>query len=569
MKTKLRFYYFISYFLFGFVLLLGNGLLFHNLLPPSEQSIALPMSLSFAFMTFACMVFAYYSGGSLSNTFTTIENAFREASKGNLQIHIPYKPKELLAEFYENFHRMLQGQSELIQHLRNSVTHLADDSEKMKRVVIEFSSNLQSQSSATEQVSASMEEISGAATSISSFSGENSNSMSNLVDEVEKLSEAMDKTGSNVEGTLASFKQITAKAQAGKSSLQEMNAAMDNLSNSSKEITKMVKTIADVSEQINMLALNAAIEAARAGDSGRGFAVVAEAVSKLAERTASSVKGVNELVKKNQNDMLLGMERIEKTTGQIQEIIGTIDIVSHQMEEVHQASNAQKELRQAVLKEADFVRKRSDEIRYAVSEHNAATNEVVTSVTSITQLSINNSESSDLLTANISGISNTANQLRSMVELFKTLSTTSTATKSKIGSERDSSTHHLEFRSNIGSLYYVKDKNLLEVVWTPDFTEEAYKEILIEGLEVIKKYNISKWMADTRKMGVVTAGAQTWVNEVWFPQAIGCSLRKIAIVIPDSALAAMSIDDSTLKTGNVELKTLPSVETAMEWLLKP
>ncbi|WP_411824346.1 methyl-accepting chemotaxis protein [Leptospira sp. 'Mane'] len=568
MKTKLRFYYFISFFLFGFILLAGNGLLFHNLLPSTKQSIVLPQVLSFVFMTLVSAGYAYYSGGSLSNTFETIENAFREASKGNLQIRIPFKPKELLAEFYENFHRMLQGQGELIQHLRTSVAHLADDSEKMKKVVIEFAVNLQSQSAATEQVSASMEEISGAATSIASFSGENSSSMSNLVDEVEKLSEAMNKTGSNVEGTLSSFKQITEKAQAGKNSLQEMNAAMDNLSSSSKEISKMVKTIADVSEQINMLALNAAIEAARAGDSGRGFAVVAEAVSKLAERTASSVKGVNELVKKNQNDMLLGMERIEKTTGQIQEIIGTIDRVSHQMEEVHQASNAQKELRQAVLKEADFVRKRSDEIKYAVSEHNTATNEVVTSVTSISQLAINNSESSDMLTASISGISNTANQLKSMVELFKTIGTLNATTQSNIGSERDSSTHEFQFRSDIGTLYYVKAKNILEVVWTPDFSEEAYKEILWKALEVVKKYNVIYWLADTRKMGVVSAAAQSWVNENWFPKASECSLRKMAIVLPESALAAMSIDDNTLKTGNVELRTLPSIESATTWLIK-
>ncbi|TGN19894.1 methyl-accepting chemotaxis protein [Leptospira idonii] len=562
MKAKLKIFYFLFYFTFGVILLAGNWAIVTAL----GSTGVFPILCAFLFMSVIGGAFAVYSGGALFKTFATIEEAFKEASKGNLKIRIPYKPKELLAEFYENFHRMLQGQGELIHHLRSSAIHLADDSEEIKTVISEFSSNLQSQSAATEQVSASMEEISGATTSIASISGENSARMSDLLEEVEKLSKAMDKTGTNVENTLSSFKKIIQKAQAGKNSLQEMNLAMDHLSGSSQEITKMVKTIAEISEQINMLALNAAIEAARAGDSGKGFAVVAEAVSKLAERTANSVKGVNELVKKNQNDMVLGMERIEKTSLQIEEIIETIGKVSHQMEEVHEATLAQKELRASVLQEADFVRKRSDEIRHAVTEHNSVTTEVVTSITSISELAISNSESSELLTDRITAISNTASQLSTMVRLFKTEEGLAEGKKTSV-SEREEATHELIFRSQIGSLYYVKSHNMLEVVWTPNFTEERYKEILMSALELIKQKNVTRWMADTRKMGVVTESAQNWVNVNWFPLASNSSLRKMAIVLPDSALAAMSIDDQTLKTGNVELKTLPNMDAAMAWIL--
>ncbi|MGG0847909.1 protoglobin domain-containing protein [Peribacillus simplex] len=71
---------------------------------------------------------------------------------------------------------------------------------------------------------------------------------------------------------------------------------MEQLSNTSKEIERIVTIITSIAEQTNLLALNAAIEAARAGDNGKGFAVVAGEVRKLSENTKQSVSEVVKLV---------------------------------------------------------------------------------------------------------------------------------------------------------------------------------------------------------------------------------------------------------------------------------
>src|SRR6056297_1536945 len=78
-----------------------------------------------------------------------------------------------------------------------------------------------------------------------------------------------------------------------------MNKSMEELKESSMNITTIINTIDSIASQTNLLALNAAIEAARAGEAGAGFAVVTEEVRVLAKKTSDAAYGIAEIIESN------------------------------------------------------------------------------------------------------------------------------------------------------------------------------------------------------------------------------------------------------------------------------
>ncbi|MEK4483245.1 globin-coupled sensor protein [Paenibacillus sp. FSL R5-0876] len=79
----------------------------------------------------------------------------------------------------------------------------------------------------------------------------------------------------------------------------EMEDSIIELSDSSKQIQKIVNSVREIADQTKILSLNATIEAARAGEHGRGFSVVAQEVSRLAEDTKNTVIQIVELTNKS------------------------------------------------------------------------------------------------------------------------------------------------------------------------------------------------------------------------------------------------------------------------------
>lgn len=203
--------------------------------------------------------------------------------------------------------------NELLNQVNNTVDRVMHGSAQ----VAEFSQNLSSGS--TEQA-ASIEEMSASMMEIATQTKQNADNAINA----NKLADSSQKS-----------------SERGHSEMEQLQAAMIEINESSKNIAKIIKVIDEIAFQTNLLALNAAVEAARAGVHGQGFAVVAEEVRNLAARSAQAAKETAELIEGSIKTVENGTHLSEKTATVLDEIRVQSTNVADLIKEIAVASNEQ------------------------------------------------------------------------------------------------------------------------------------------------------------------------------------------------------------------------------------
>jgi methyl-accepting chemotaxis protein len=123
--------------------------------------------------------------------------------------------------------------------------------------------------------------------------------------------------------------------------MNEMSTAIAEITRTSEETGKIIKTIDEIAFQTNLLALNAAVEAARAGEAGAGFAVVADEVRNLALRAADAAKNTNNLIENTINAVKKGNELTRMTREAFKESVAVSGKVAQLIDEIAAASEEQ------------------------------------------------------------------------------------------------------------------------------------------------------------------------------------------------------------------------------------
>lgn len=151
-------------------------------------------------------------------------------------------------------------------------------------------------STASSQVTIGADSVSETATSLATGASEQSQTVDELNEIIEHFMMLVSQSVDNADKAKEDSNQTGECIENSNASMKELLNSMEQITEMSTQIEKIVKTIDDIAFQTNILALNAAVEAARAGAAGKGFAVVADEVRNLASKSAEAAKGTTALI---------------------------------------------------------------------------------------------------------------------------------------------------------------------------------------------------------------------------------------------------------------------------------
>jgi methyl-accepting chemotaxis protein len=226
---------------------------------------------------------------------------------GDLTHKLNVKSKDefyLLASYYNKF---VDTIADIIAHVKTLINTVASSSAEVSTAMEETSRTAEEQTSELTEVASTIEELTATGNAISEIIMKNN-------DEVAKARDITTEGSKNLQSVNAHIRLV-------KENSSNLSEQVLNFTEATDKIGKILSVINEITDKTHLLALNAAIEAARAGEAGRGFAVVAEEVKKLAEKTTSSTKEINDIIKIIEKGNTVVHEQMEETSHSVDKSI--------------------------------------------------------------------------------------------------------------------------------------------------------------------------------------------------------------------------------------------------------
>lgn len=306
------------------------------------------------------VILGLYISNGIRKPVEEIKQAAEKMAAGSMAVTIDYQSKDELGNLSDSIRSLVTSFRGIIDDMSYCLVGLGDGDftveskaaelyvgdfqqlETSLRQIIEKLSQAMGQiNQSSDQVSAGSDQVSAGAQALSQGATEQASSVEELAATINEISSQVKENAQNAQQGSELAEIAGAKIEEGNRQMQEMIAAMGEISDKSSQISKIIKTIEDIAFQTNILALNAAVEAARAGTAGKGFAVVADEVRNLASKSAEASKSTAALIEGSIQAVDRGLRLVDETAKTLEEVVERAKQVVTVVDSISQASSAQ------------------------------------------------------------------------------------------------------------------------------------------------------------------------------------------------------------------------------------
>ena len=340
-------------------------------------------------------------------------------SKGDLTVEIMTSGKGEFADLFRSISFLVSKFNNILKGIFLASEDVKSSSMNMKVAVVMMRDDLETQTAGSNAIAKKIFEIVNASSSITIMASEQNKRIEQMLFKLTDQSFLVKNLEDRTKITTRDTGIISDDLDQGKKSLNTLNERMQEIYNTTDQITEVVSIINTIADQTNLLALNASIEAARAGKEGKGFAVVAAEVSRLADQTANSTKSIKDIVRKNSLLVKAGMEGLAELTSMFDTILEKVKGINIKTNDLKGLIDKYTALTSDLEKTIQAVKDISLEIHNSTDEHLKAISSISETASSISKVTLQNFTRLEALSDDSKFLETVSQNLKDQVGFFK------------------------------------------------------------------------------------------------------------------------------------------------------